>query len=476
MTSAEKNYAQIEKELLGLVFACEKFHEYVYGATVIGETDHKPLVSLHKKNLCDLTPRLQRMMLRLRSYDLKLEFKPGKYLIVADTLSRAFDRSVKKSNTEEEIKAHVDMIRQNAQVGDPMWEKIATHTKDDEELKDVLNAVHFGWESDHAQSLKPYYHFRGDITEIDGVLVKGPKVIPKTLQGDMLKKIHEGHQGIEKCQARARQVMYWPNINNDIENHIGRCGTCQKHRYKQAKEPMEQHEIPEKPWRKIGADLFTLFGKNFLVVVDYTSNYPEVAKLEDLSSTNTISHMKSIMARHSLPSVVVSDNGPQFSSREFRQFAMQYGFKHVTSSPEYPQSNGKAETAVQIVKRLLKKARVRGDGVWSEKAQVLARVAPNSYLVEFERGKRLRRNRRHLLKTQERFMPVHDDDDDREKEVCVDHPSGGATASTNQSAVTPEAAQSSHSTDQSQPVSIMSDVRTTRSGRIIKLPSRYVHD
>ncbi|KAK2183299.1 hypothetical protein NP493_317g02103 [Ridgeia piscesae] len=217
------------------------------------------------------------------------------------------------------------MIRHNAQVSDPMWEKIATHTNDDEELKDVLNAVHFGWESDHAQSLKPYYHFRGDITEIDGVLVKGPKVIiPKTLQGDMLKKIHEGHLGIEKCQARARQVMYWPNINNDTENHIGRCGTCQKHRYKQAKEPMEQHEIPEKPWRKIGADLFTLFGKNFLVVVDYTSNYPEVAKLEDLSSTNTISHMKSIMARHGLPSVVVSDNGPQFSSREFRQFAMQY--------------------------------------------------------------------------------------------------------------------------------------------------------
>ena len=281
------------------------------------------------------------------------------------------------------------------------------------------------------------------------------------------------------------------------------------------------------------------------MVVVYTSNYPEVAKLEDLSSTNTISHMKSIMARHGLPSVVVSDNGPQFSSREFRQFAMQYGFKHVTSSPEYPQSNGKAEKAVQIVKRLLKKAkkndedpylallnyrtsplsgsdrspgeismnrklrtkltsaeehvtmhklpdtkqkryydhgsnqlkplettdtvRVRGDGVWSEKAQVLARVAPNSYLVELERGKRLRRNRRHLLKTREVCAS-------REKEVCVDHPSGGATASTNQSAVTPEAAQSSHSIDQSQPVSTMSDVRTTRSGRIIKLPSRYVHN
>ena len=113
--------------------------------------------------------------------------------------------------------------------------------------------------------------------------------------------------------------------------------------------------------------------------------------------------------------------------------------------------------------------------MWSEKAQVLARVAPNSFLVELERGRRLRRNRRHLLKTQEKFIPVHEDDDDREKEVCVDHPSGGATASTSQSAVIQEAARSNHSTEQSQPVSPMSDVRTTRSGRIITLPSRYVY-
>ena len=93
------------------------------------------------------------------------------------------------------------------------------------------------------------------------------------------------------------------------------------------------------------------------MVVDYTSNYPEVAKLEDLSSTNTISHIKFIMARHGLPSVVVSDNGPYFSSREFQQFAKQYGFQHVTYSPEYTQSNEKVEKAVQLVKRLLKKAK-----------------------------------------------------------------------------------------------------------------------
>ena len=117
--------------------------------------------------------------------------------------------------------------------------------------------------------------------------------------------------------------------------------------------------------------------------------------------------------------------------------------------------------------------------MWIEKAQVLASVAPNSFLVELERGRRLRRNIRHLQKTQEKFMPVHEDDendDDREKDVCVDHPSGEATASTSLSAVIQEAAQSSHSTEHSQPVSTMSDVRTTRSGRIFKLPSHYMYD
>ena len=98
MTSSECRYAQIEKECLSLMYACEKFHEYVYGTTFLGETDHKPLVSIHQKSLCDMTPRLQRMFLRLRRYDLKLDYTPGKFLVIADTLStrqyyRTWDRS-----------------------------------------------------------------------------------------------------------------------------------------------------------------------------------------------------------------------------------------------------------------------------------------------------------------------------------------------------------------------------------------------
>ena len=199
----------------------------------------------------------------------------------------------------------------------------------------------------------------------------------------------------------------------------------------------------------------------------------------------------------------------------------------MTSSPEYPQSNGKAEKAVQIVNRLLKKAKWndedpymallnyrtsplsgsdRSPGEVSMNRKLRTKLPSAEEHVTMHKLPDIKQKRyydhssnqlepRHLLKTQEKFMPEHDDDgdgdgdgdadadadaddddDDKENAVCVDHPSGGATASTDQSAVTPEAAQSGHSTIQSQPVSTKGDVRTTRSGRIIKLPSRYVHD
>ena len=90
MTAAEKNYAQIEKEQLGDMFACERFHIYIYGRKVIVETDHQPLIAISKKQLCDAPPRLQRLLLRIQKYDLMLEYTPGKLLVVADTLSRVF--------------------------------------------------------------------------------------------------------------------------------------------------------------------------------------------------------------------------------------------------------------------------------------------------------------------------------------------------------------------------------------------------
>ncbi len=177
----------------------------------------------------------------------------------------------------------------------------------------------------------------------------------------MTELIHEGHMGIEKCKRRAREVMYWPYMNRDIETKVQRCEICQQHRYKQQKEPLLPHYKPCEPWRKIGADLFQLSGKDYLVVMDYYSIIPGFALLTDTSAKQVILHLKTIFARHGIPVTVVSDNGPQFSGLTFKEFARQYGFEHVTSSPYYPQSNGLAKKAVQIVKHLLKKAAEAGE-------------------------------------------------------------------------------------------------------------------
>ena len=115
-------------------------------------------------------------------------------------------------------------------------------------------------------------------------------------------------------------------------------------------------EMPTEPWQKVGTDLFHVNGKDFLLVIDYHSNYPEVAQLNSTSASAVITRMKSIFGRHGIPQIVQSDNGPQYSSQEFHMFAEEYGFQHTTSSPLYPKAIGKAEKGVEIVKRLLKKA------------------------------------------------------------------------------------------------------------------------
>ncbi|XP_055505524.1 uncharacterized protein K02A2.6-like [Leucoraja erinacea] len=114
--------------------------------------------------------------------------------------------------------------------------------------------------------------------------------------------------------------------------------------------------MPDRPWQTLGADLFTLKNKTYLLVVDYFSRYVEVALLSPTRSTDVVVHLKSIFARHGICEFLKSDNGPQFSGSHFKSFAAEYGFMHITSSPRFPQSNGEAERAVQTVKNLLTKA------------------------------------------------------------------------------------------------------------------------
>lgn len=177
----------------------------------------------------------------------------------------------------------------------------------------------------------------------------------------MLKLVHEGQWRMEKCKRLAREELYWPGMHRDIVTSVQNCEVCQRHRYQQPKEPMKPHDKPMEPWGKVGMDLFQLKDKDYLLLMDYHSNYPEFVLLSNTTTEQVIAQTKAIFARHGIPVTVIIGNGPQFTSQSFKDLARNYGFEHLTSSPLYPQSNGIAEKEVQIVKRLLKKATETGE-------------------------------------------------------------------------------------------------------------------
>ena len=108
----------------------------------------------------------------------------------------------------------------------------------------------------------------------------------------------------------------------------------------------------QRPWEKVGADLFEIYNKHYLILVDYYFRFIEIEIQCETTSDKVIECCKSQFAHYGIPDVVISDNSPQFSSKLFRDFTNIYQFQHITSSPH---SNGSAEKAVQTIKSLIKK-------------------------------------------------------------------------------------------------------------------------
>ena len=119
---------------------------------------------------------------------------------------------------------------------------------------------------------------------------------------------------------------------------------------------MLPHDVPPSAWHTIATDMFTWQQNTYLLVADPYSRFPVIRRLTGLSSPSVIAHLRAILEEYGIPEIIQSDNGPQYSSSKFRRFTEQYGFKHITSSPHFAQSNGFIERMVRTVKQLFNKA------------------------------------------------------------------------------------------------------------------------
>ena len=361
LTDAERRYACIERECLCIAWAVEKFRMYVTGLVFTIETDHKPLIPiLMSKDIASLSPRLQRFRLRLKCFEYTVSHIAGKNNQMADLLSR---RPQFRPTKEDEVEvSECREFEVNLVEAIPASERrlgqIRQAQLQDEVCLKVREYCGKGWPKFLSSTeilLKPYWVIQHELTVVDDLLLRGSRlVIPSQERLDVLEKIHTGHLGITKCRARAKESVWWPGISDSIEQMVKRCNVCKENSPKPT-EPLLPTEWPQRPWEMVASDLFEYSGRSYLLVVDYHSRYPEIARLENTSSATVINHLKSIFARHGIPSMLRSDNGPQYASREFALFAEEYDFTHVTSSPRYPQANGEAERMVRTVKALFKK-------------------------------------------------------------------------------------------------------------------------
>jgi hypothetical protein len=209
-TDTQKAWAQIEKEMYAIVFACEKFHYYIMGRNFEVESDHKPLIPIMKKPLAEIPIRLQKMRLRLQHYDIALSYKPGKFLQLADYLSRNYLKNEVKD--DEDFDCSILLIDLKKQMSEKRYEEFKRETEKDEELILLKSCIKEGWPDNKKELpvlLRPYHTFHTDLHIVDGLIFKNNSlIVPKVMQKEMLEKLHYNHMGIEKTKARTRDTLF----------------------------------------------------------------------------------------------------------------------------------------------------------------------------------------------------------------------------------------------------------------------------
>ena len=191
------------------------------------------------------------------------------------------------------------------------------------------------------------------------------------------------HQGATKLRQRARLTVYWPGMDIDITNAARSCQSCTEKLPSLPREPLIQHQAATRPFEQLHSDLATINGRDFLIIADQYSGWPDVIPFPNKNTTarRVVDAVREFFIRGpGAPVKFWSDNGPQFNAVEFKDFARDWGISIGNSAPHYPQSNGFAEAAISSMKKLIAGSWRKGsfDVNQFAKSILLFRNAPRS--------------------------------------------------------------------------------------------------
>ena len=172
-----------------------------------------------------------------------------------------------------------------------------------------------------------------ELTVEDGLILKGTRiVIPNKQWETILKLIHKGHLGLNKCKLHAKETVYWPGLNDQLEDVLLNCELCLKYsnsKCKQEPSLLLGPQMPLHPWTKLATDVFHFEGVSYLLIVDYTSRFPVVCLLTLMTGQHIANHFKFICSEYGWPEALVSDNGPCYTSEVFTNLMKEYNVIHT---------------------------------------------------------------------------------------------------------------------------------------------------
>ena len=370
LTGTESRYAVIELEMLAVCWAIQKCKLFLTGLqhfSVI--TDHNPLVPIINNYRLDEieNPRLQRLKTRLMSYNFTAKWLKGNKNEAPDALSRNPVSDPEPTDTLAELdindQAEMSIAEIRALHGETHVNRhlqdLRQQAEQDEEYQQLRTIILQGFPAHRHQLTelcRRYWNIREHLSLDDDLIVYGCRLlIPAKMRRQILAQLHESHQGTVRTKQRARLSVYWPGIDNDIDNVILACQTCQDSLPSNVKEPLIQKPRPDRPFQEIAIDFCSYASRDYLIIVDCCTDWPAIISMDRGTTTSQlITVLRQSFCRTGIPEIIWSDGGPQFTSNLFQEFAKQWGFSHKVSTPHYPQSNGKVEATVKSMKRIIR--------------------------------------------------------------------------------------------------------------------------
>lgn len=351
LSTVQQKYSQVDREAYAIIFGVRKFYQYVYATQFTLVTDNKAIAQIFSpsKGLPLLSAlRMQHYAVFLESFTYDIKYRPSEQHANADAFSRLPSASTHAAVEE------VDFIELNAIETLPVSaEEIGKATAADSNVKTLISGLRNGRVIDAKD------RFGIDQSEFglqSSCLMRGIRVyVPLVLRRRVLDELHASHFGMSRMKSLARSYCWWMNIDKDIEEMVRGCQQCQETRANPIKAPLHPWERPTEPFQRVHADFAGPYmSKQFFILVDAYSKWTEVYIVTNITTDTTIDKCREFFSTFGIPSVFVSDNGAQFTSKEFKSFLKSNGITHKLSAPYHPATNGQAERYVRTIKEKLK--------------------------------------------------------------------------------------------------------------------------